>query len=351
MPAAAFREWAGSEGFTAPLARRLRALRHRRRRARWSRARSPIRAGAAIAGARSRRARRRGAGRGGRGRARARRRAGWSRRWRRRAGGGGPARRAVGPRDRDGGAGRGRRQRAGHRCAARCCCACRARRRWTTRSAPRCRVELRAAVDEPRVRVGAALLAPAARGAACAGARWRPGVALAALGTVVEAVLFRALFDARPARRRCSRVVVALLAALLVARSCRSRWGLRRAGRGASRSGFRDLFMRKIPRLGDRYFQSRPVSDMAERAHLVHKLRALPTLAGDIAAHGAGDRRHRGGAGLARSARRGAGDRARGGDAADPARRRSRPSPSAICACATTPARSGASISTRCSAW
>ena len=40
--------------------------------------------------------------------------------------------------------------------------------------------------------------------------------------------------------------------------------------------------MRKIPRLGDRYFQSRPVSDMAERAHLVHKLRSLPTLAGDI---------------------------------------------------------------------
>ena len=61
--------------------------------------------------------------------------------------------------------------------------------------------------------------------------------------------------------------------------------------------------MRKIPRLGDRYFQSRPVSDMAERAHLVHKLRALPTLAGDILRTRAGDRHRRGGAGLARSAR------------------------------------------------
>ena len=59
-------------------------------------------------------------------------------------------------------------------------------------------------------------------------------------------------------------------------------WALRRAGASIEEK-FRDLFMRKIPRLGDRYFQSRPVSDMAERAHLVHKLRALPALAGDIA--------------------------------------------------------------------
>ncbi|HXU63204.1 MAG TPA: ATP-binding cassette domain-containing protein, partial [Polyangia bacterium] len=37
------------------------------------------------------------------------------------------------------------------------------------------------------------------------------------------------------------------------------------------------------PRLPDRYFQTRPVSDMAERAHLLHRLRALPALAGDAA--------------------------------------------------------------------
>jgi ATP-binding cassette subfamily B protein len=45
----------------------------------------------------------------------------------------------------------------------------------------------------------------------------------------------------------------------------------------------RALYLRKIPRLPDRYFQSRPVSDMAERAHLLHRLRALPTLGGEIA--------------------------------------------------------------------
>src|SRR6185503_18699184 len=42
----------------------------------------------------------------------------------------------------------------------------------------------------------------------------------------------------------------------------------------------------KIPRLPDKYFGSRPVSDMAERAHLVHRLRALPVLAGDVARTG-----------------------------------------------------------------
>jgi ATP-binding cassette subfamily B protein len=41
--------------------------------------------------------------------------------------------------------------------------------------------------------------------------------------------------------------------------------------------------MRKIPRLGERYFGSRPVSDMAERAHLAHRLRALPGLGGQLA--------------------------------------------------------------------
>jgi ATP-binding cassette subfamily B protein len=94
---------------------------------------------------------------------------------------------------------------------------------------------------------------------------------------VIEAVLFRALFDGA---RAPFLIVVALLAALL-ALELPLAWRLRRAG-AALEERFRDLFMRKIPRLGDRYFQSRPVSDMAERAHVVHKLRALPTLAGDI---------------------------------------------------------------------
>ena len=35
-------------------------------------------------------------------------------------------------------------------------------------------------------------------------------------------------------------------------------------------------FLRKIPRLDDRYFQSRLTSDMADRSHSVHRLRLVP---------------------------------------------------------------------------
>ena len=40
----------------------------------------------------------------------------------------------------------------------------------------------------------------------------------------------------------------------------------------------RMAFLHKIPRLGDRYFRSRPISDMAERGHAIHRLRLLPDL-------------------------------------------------------------------------
>jgi len=61
--------------------------------------------------------------------------------------------------------------------------------------------------------------------------------------------------------------------------------GLRRAG-GRLEDRLRRLFLRKVPRLPDRYLQTRPVSDMAERAHLLHRLRALPALVGDAARSG-----------------------------------------------------------------
>lgn len=41
---------------------------------------------------------------------------------------------------------------------------------------------------------------------------------------------------------------------------------------------FRVAFLRKIPLLGDRYFASRLISDMAERSHSVHHLKRLPLL-------------------------------------------------------------------------
>ena len=59
------------------------------------------------------------------------------------------------------------------------------------------------------------------------------------------------------------------------------RLGLGRLGRHLE-ARLRLAFLAKLPRLGDRYFQSRPTSDMAERSHSVHRLRLLPHLGGQI---------------------------------------------------------------------
>src|SRR5690606_3609664 len=40
----------------------------------------------------------------------------------------------------------------------------------------------------------------------------------------------------------------------------------------------RVAFLSKIPRLSDRYFHSRLISDMAERCHGLHRLRNLPLI-------------------------------------------------------------------------
>lgn len=44
----------------------------------------------------------------------------------------------------------------------------------------------------------------------------------------------------------------------------------------------RVAFLSKVPRLGPRYFHSRLSSDMAERIHAMHRLRALPRLGADL---------------------------------------------------------------------
>ncbi|MCB1055839.1 MAG: ATP-binding cassette domain-containing protein [Acidobacteria bacterium] len=52
-----------------------------------------------------------------------------------------------------------------------------------------------------------------------------------------------------------------------------------RAGRRLE-TRLRLAFLRKIPLLGDRFFASRPISDMGERGHSVHAVRAIPEVAG-----------------------------------------------------------------------
>jgi ATP-binding cassette subfamily B protein len=109
-------------------------------------------------------------------------------------------------------------------------------------------------------------------------------LALAAAGVVVEALLLRALFDFSrelglvPQRLGALGALLVFLTTLLGLELALSA-GLLRLGRQFE-TRLRLAFLQKIPRLGDRYFQSRPTSDMAERSHAVHQVRLLPVLGG-----------------------------------------------------------------------
>jgi ATP-binding cassette subfamily B protein len=144
--------------------------------------------------------------------------------------------------------------------------------------------ELAAALSEKPVNALAALwramreeglLAPAAVALAL----------LAGAGTVVvEALLFRGLLDLAGElnysgqRLAAAGLLLAFLAGLLLLEFPLAA-SLLRLGRKLE-CRLRLRFLEKIPLLGDRYFQSRLVADMAQRAHSVQTLRQSPALAG-----------------------------------------------------------------------
>jgi ABC-type bacteriocin/lantibiotic exporter with double-glycine peptidase domain len=106
----------------------------------------------------------------------------------------------------------------------------------------------------------------------------------ASLGTVIEALLFRALFDmGRHLHSTAERLgaVAALLLFLvtLLALDWSAALSLFRLGRQLE-VRLRTRLWVKIPRLSDRYFHSRLISDMAFRAHSLQLLRQLPEIAG-----------------------------------------------------------------------
>ncbi len=117
------------------------------------------------------------------------------------------------------------------------------------------------------------LLAPLAMAGALA-------IAVAAL--LIEALLFRGIFDLGGMLALGSQRLVAALALLaftavsiavqlpIVGESLR--FGRRVEAR------LRMALLRKLPHLGDRYFQSRPVSDMADRSHSIRLTRLLPAM-------------------------------------------------------------------------
>jgi ABC-type bacteriocin/lantibiotic exporter with double-glycine peptidase domain len=146
--------------------------------------------------------------------------------------------------------------------------------------------ELTAALEEPPSRPGRDLLRLLRADGLLAPATLVAALLLAAGGLVVEALLFRGFFDLGRelglVRQRLGAIGVLLgfVAALLLL-ELPIATGLLRLGRHLE-ARLRPAFLAKIPRLGDRYFQSRLTSDMAERCHTAHTLRLLPDLGGQL---------------------------------------------------------------------
>jgi ABC-type bacteriocin/lantibiotic exporter with double-glycine peptidase domain len=116
----------------------------------------------------------------------------------------------------------------------------------------------------------------------------RPLVLIAALvgaGTtlLVETLLFRAMLDVSSqlnlgGQRLAAVAALVIFAALLLLIQIPIVTESLRLGR-QTEIRLRMALLRKMPRLVDRYFQSRPISDMADRSHGIHIARQLPGLA------------------------------------------------------------------------
>lgn len=110
---------------------------------------------------------------------------------------------------------------------------------------------------------------------------------LAGALVLVQALTWRALVDLQqvlvlPEQRLGALAVILALLALTLAVDLPLLSGVLRLGRHLE-ARLRVAFQGKLPRLSDRYFQSRPISDMTERAHNIHFVRRLPALAGQLA--------------------------------------------------------------------
>lgn len=109
---------------------------------------------------------------------------------------------------------------------------------------------------------------------------------LAASGVVVEALLLRGLLDIGQQlglagqRGLVFAAILLFLAANLSVQLIMVNMVLRFGRHLEAR--LRMAFLAKLPWLGDRYFHSRLISDMAERAHSTHKLRELPPVGGEL---------------------------------------------------------------------
>lgn len=146
--------------------------------------------------------------------------------------------------------------------------------------------ELAAALAEPPSRPVRELLRLLRDQGAFSWAALAAGLTVAAGAVVIEALLLRSLIDIGQSlglmTQRLAAVGYVLLFALaLLLVELRTTGALLRLGRQVE-VRLRLALLEKIPRLLDQYLRSRPVSDMAERSHLIHQVRLLPRLAGQV---------------------------------------------------------------------
>ncbi len=105
---------------------------------------------------------------------------------------------------------------------------------------------------------------------------------IAAAGVVAEIVLFRGLFEIGHDLVTVPQLAAALVALVvfLVAMLLVEVWARGEAARLGRHVEIRlrERLLAKLPRIGLHYLRSRPTSDMAERGHMLHRLRELPAL-------------------------------------------------------------------------
>ncbi len=112
--------------------------------------------------------------------------------------------------------------------------------------------------------------------------------AAAGAGIVVEALVLRGFLDLSgllgvTEERLAAFTALLLLMIGLLGLELPAALMARRSGRRLEMR-LRRAYLHKIPRLGDRFFHSRPVSDMTERCHAVYVVRILPQLGGQLIA-------------------------------------------------------------------
>jgi ATP-binding cassette subfamily B protein len=105
-------------------------------------------------------------------------------------------------------------------------------------------------------------------------------MAIAAAVVLVEMLLFRGLFDigwalGLPQQRLGALLALMLLVLVLMLIEVPILTEAMRYGRHLD-VRLRVALLQKLPSLSDRYFQSRPVSDMADRSHSIHLARRVP---------------------------------------------------------------------------